>query len=81
MAQPFKDLSPRTLRISYVWLVGAVLTLRWAILDWLATDLIPPAAVVSAITGFLMGLALFYDTKREVEEDVDVFDPGQKDNG
>ena len=77
MAQPFQNVSARTLRISYVWLVGAVWSILLLIVDWLAPDLDVPPAIVGAVTSLILGLALFYDTRRAQGGDTEIFDPGE----
>ena len=66
-------LTAKQARISYVWLVGAVLTFLWTVLEWLWIT--PPAPVVAAFTALAIGLALFYDTAAS-DAGVVIIDPG-----
>lgn len=67
--------TPKGRRISLVWATGGLLTLVWALLEWLAPSVIPPPAVISAGTGLAMGLAMFADVKA-ADAGFDPFDPG-----
>ncbi len=80
MAAPFQNATAKQLRISFVWLVGAVLTLIWATIDWLAPDVEIPGFWISAVTALFMGLALFWDVRRQAEGD-EIVNPGRNQDG
>lgn len=72
--------STKTLRISLVWLVGAVLTIIWLLVNWLWPDFQMPDPLVAAIQTLFMGLALFYDFKFK-QDGGEVFDPTNNSGG